>query len=67
LERVGQEKSLGSPNVFIPGVRGPAGVAEIEPPDELGVRGEMGTITLITDVVSVVFHDPIVSKYIPTT
>jgi len=42
--------------IFVPRVRGPARIAEVEEAYQLGVRGEMGTITLITDIVAFVFH-----------
>ena len=56
LERVGQEKSLGSPNVSVPGVRGPARVAEPEESDLDRVRGEVRLIALVADVVCLGVH-----------
>jgi len=63
LKRVGQEETLGSPNVSVPRVSLPAGIAEPEEAHLDRVRGEMGTITLITGVVSFVFHTPIVLSH----
>ena len=56
LERVGQEKSLGSPNVLIPGVRCPAGITEVEEAHLNSVGGESALIALVADGISVVVH-----------
>ena len=43
-------------------MRGPARVAEVEPAYQLGVGGEMGTVTLVTDVVGFGVHISIRGK-----
>jgi len=66
LEGEGQEETLGSPNVSVPRVSLPAGIAEPEEAHLDRVRGEMGTITLITDVVGFGVHICIRGKTRPT-
>ena len=43
-------------------MRGPARIAEVEPAYQLGVRGEMGTVALVTDVVGFGVHISIRGK-----
>ena len=54
LERVGQEKNIGSPNVFVPRMRGPARVAKVEEAHLDSVGGAGALIALVADCVGVV-------------